>query len=647
MGDDLEFHSPYGLLGLQLKGSATVGSIELTGNNNEDLVGHYEIGSDTVFVANGEKTITLTFGTGGLVLDENTIDTVYFVLPAGVFAGGFTAVVKNTTNDVIDNLTTTNNNTIRRERIRMMSIKTLAEVQTEDPSAITSNSVTLHGSVVYEGPVGDIQAHGFSYSTNEDFEAPNVWEVPVTDWDNAKGTYTFHKVLESLPANTHFYYRAYFNLTLDPATMEYGGIKEFTTTEQTYTITVSANPSAAGTVDGAGTYTLGQSHTVTATANPGYAFVNWTEGGTEVSTNANYQFTVTGNRTLQANFVQQHTIAATANPTDGGGVTGGGTYNQGASCTLTATANEGYTFTNWTEGGTEVSTNANYQFTVTGNRTLQANFAPAGPVGAIGFPFSVSETQQVYFSKGNLQYIGSAGNGDANNTGAYWKFADHQWDRLGNNGQGGGTKQLDRDLFGWGVSGYNHGASAYQPWSTSTNNTHYYVYGNSDYHLYSQTGMADWGYNAIINGGNQENSGWRTLTDAEFNYVFYQRPAGLRNLGKVNNVNGLILLPDNWTLPEGVSFNSNWNNSFTNNVYDVEQWAKMEENGAVFLPCNGYRKNVGVVDVETRANYWTSYNPQSPTRRYCMCFIFYSTSAGVTTCDRYYGLAVRLVRNVE
>ena len=502
VGDDLEFHSPYGLLGLQLKGSATVGSIELTGNNTEDLVGYYEIGSDTVFVANGEKTITLTFGTGGLVLDENTIDTVYFVLPAGVFAGGFTAVVKNTTNDVIDNLTTTNNNTIRRERIRMMSIKTLAEVQTEDPSAITSNSVTLHGSVVYEGPVGDIQAHGFSYSTTPDFEGPTGTVVPVTDWDNAKGIYTFHAEVEGLDANTTYYYRAFFNLTADPASAEYGGIKDFST--------------------------------------------------------------------------------------------------------------------------------------------------PTGlPVGAIGFPFSVSETQKVYFSKGNLQYIGSAGNGDANNTGAYWKFADHQWDRLGNNGQAGGTKQLDRDLFGWGVSGYNHGASAYQPWSTSTNNAHYYVYGNSNYHLYSQTGMADWGYNAIINGGNQENSGWRTLTDAEFNYVFYQRPAGLRNIGKVNNVNGLILLPDNWTLPEGVSFNSNWNNSFTNNVYDVEQWAKMEENGAVFLPCNGYRKNVGVVDVETRANYWTSYNPQSPTRRYCMCFVFYSTSAGATTCDRYYGLSVRLVRNVE
>ena len=67
-------------------------------------------------------------------------------------------------------------------------------------------------------------------------------------------------------------------------------------------------------------------------------------------------------------------ITVTANPSQGGTVTGGGTYNSGQSCTVSATANTGYTFTNWTENGNVVSTNASYTFNVEGNRSLVANF---------------------------------------------------------------------------------------------------------------------------------------------------------------------------------------------------------------------------------------------------------------------------------
>ena len=145
----------------------------------------------------------------------------------------------------------------------------------------------------------------------------------------------------------------------------------------TYNINVSANPSNGGTVTGGGTYNQGASCTVTATANNGYTFTNWTENGNVVSTQASYTFTVTGNRTLVANFQaqpQSYTITVSANPSNGGNVTGGGTYNQGSSCTVSATANSGYTFSNWTENGNVVSTSANYTFTVTGNRVLVANF---------------------------------------------------------------------------------------------------------------------------------------------------------------------------------------------------------------------------------------------------------------------------------
>ena len=152
-------------------------------------------------------------------------------------------------------------------------------------------------------------------------------------------------------------------------------VANFQAQPQNYTISVSASPSNGGSVTGGGTYQQGQSCTVSATANSGFTFTNWTENGNVVSTNANYTFTVTGNRTLVANFtVQSYTISVSANPILGGTVSGGGSYQQGQSCTVHATANTGYTFTNWTENGNVVSTNANYTFTVTGNRTLVANF---------------------------------------------------------------------------------------------------------------------------------------------------------------------------------------------------------------------------------------------------------------------------------
>ena len=146
----------------------------------------------------------------------------------------------------------------------------------------------------------------------------------------------------------------------------------------TYTITVSANPSNSGNATGGGTYNHGQSCTVIATSADGYTFTNWTENGSVVSTNANYTFTVTGNRTLVANFEEQepdtYNINVSPNPNVGGTVAGGGNYMEGEQCTVTAIANAGYTFVEWTENGEQVSTEANYTFTVSGNRTLVAEF---------------------------------------------------------------------------------------------------------------------------------------------------------------------------------------------------------------------------------------------------------------------------------
>jgi subtilisin family serine protease len=142
---------------------------------------------------------------------------------------------------------------------------------------------------------------------------------------------------------------------------------------------VAANsaPPRSGVVAGGGVVAERTMVTLTATANPGYLFVNWTENDAEVSADATYVFTATGSHQLIANFtLAVHTIDVSANPPEGGSVSGGGEMTHGATVTVTANANLSYTFVNWTESGVVVSNNAAYVFTVTGDRSLVANFEP-------------------------------------------------------------------------------------------------------------------------------------------------------------------------------------------------------------------------------------------------------------------------------
>ena len=201
------------------------------------------------------------------------------------------------------------------------------------------------------------------------------------------------------------------------------------------------------------------------------------------------------------------------------------------------------------------------------------------PVGAINGLFTINENgDQVYFSQGNLQYIGSAST-------PYWKFADNQWDYFGedNAGQTSTTENIDRDLFSWGTSGYNHGANCYQPWQNCCGNTNYYAYGNSSLNLNDNSGQADWGYNAISNGGNLPGQ-WRTLTSEEWGHVISRGERAAKAI--VNGIKGVILLPDNWDVG---TYQLNYNSgNYTSNSISSEVWIDvLEPVGAVFLPSAG------------------------------------------------------------
>ncbi len=273
------------------------------------------------------------------------------------------------------------------------------------------------------------------------------------------------------------------------------------------------------------------------------------------------------------------------------------------------------------------------------------------PMGAIDGKFTVNASgDQVYFSQGNLQYIGSAST-------PYWKFADNQWDVLGTTtGQNSSDQNVDRDLFGWGTSSWNNGNVYYQPYDTQNNgnSSQGYGYGPTDGTSYTNNlagtyANADWGvYNPISNGGNQANQ-WRTLTAPEWGYIFSTRTtsSGIRYAkAKVNDVNGVILLPDDWSSDTYSLSNTNSPDaSFSTNTISASQWNTLEQAGAVFLPAAGGRDGTSVNNVGSSGYYWSA----SCRNNYRAYYVNFYGSYLYTIDDiyRYGGESVRLVRVAE
>jgi hypothetical protein len=126
------------------------------------------------------------------------------------------------------------------------------------------------------------------------------------------------------------------------------------------------------------TWNIGSSHTIATTspqsggAGIQYAFSSWSDGGA-ISHSITVPSTAT---TYTASFATQYQLTTAANPTIGGTVTptSGNYYNSGTVVPLTATANAGYNFVNWT-GNVANSTSASTSITMTAPQSVTANFA--------------------------------------------------------------------------------------------------------------------------------------------------------------------------------------------------------------------------------------------------------------------------------
>lgn len=231
--------------------------------------------------------------------------------------------------------------------------------------------------------------------------------------------------------------------------------------------------------------------------------------------------------------------------------------------------------------------------------------------GELSGAFSIGESMQVHFSKGNLQYNASSN---------IWRFAESQYDYIGEENTTNISDPTNDgwiDLFGWGTGD--------NPTRSTQNGSQY-------------SEFTDWGINPILNGGNIANI-WQTLKSDEWTYLLQSRANAqqLQGVATVNGYTGLILLPDNWYDTGHTALVSS---------YTSGEWETMENAGAVFLPAAGYRwGSTKMFEVGVSGEYWSA-SFGATDEAYDLDFKSGSVNP-MSNYSREYGFSVRLVRQIQ
>lgn len=256
-------------------------------------------------------------------------------------------------------------------------------------------------------------------------------------------------------------------------------------------------------------------------------------------------------------------------------------------------------------------------------KTFETKSTPNKPL--LSGEFSISETQRIIFSPGNLQH------NPKNNT---WQFAPNQINYIGRANQNISTSYNGWvDLFGWS------GAEDNEPMCGVNNSNN-----SNDYR-----GMFyDWGLNKIEN---YEEGTWRTMTLDEWTYLLSSRENAkfLKGIAKVGNTTGIILLPDNWNFSNEVAFKSGFSTDDSSSSYgefqtiSLEQWKVMETYGAIFLPAAGYRNGENVAAMEKNGYYWSATLLNTSTAYF---LLIKPNMAKMNSTTLYNGFSVRLVKEL-
>ncbi len=241
--------------------------------------------------------------------------------------------------------------------------------------------------------------------------------------------------------------------------------------------------------------------------------------------------------------------------------------------------------------------------------------------------FSVSDSKKVLFAKGNLRCEGDRYE-------AAWSMAKQQYEVLG---QDNINVQGERSYPAWLID--------LLCWSTAKNYygiDNMYYYDDDEAQSYFNGEFADWGECPTL--VRDLGTGWTTLSKDEWNYLLNERKdaAQLKSLATVNGVKGLVLLPDEWTAPDGV---------LISDEMTAEQWAAIEQTGAVFLPAAGqmtstYVDYVSTTTVNDAATYWTSTPADDASGMSAIVLTIGQSGATLdATLSRRVMTAVRLVKD--
>lgn len=148
--------------------------------------------------------------------------------------------------------------------------------------------------------------------------------------------------------------------------------------------------------------------------------------------------------------------------------------------------------------------------------------------------------------------------------------------------------------------------------------------------------------------------GWRTPISNEWDYVLNTRSAstvsGTNNAryvkAQINSINGLILLPDVFELPSGITLlNINAKNATAaDNTYTTSQWETLENAGCVFLPCSGYRDGTSMSNINSYGFYSTSQQAYTATQTVYLFLHSGSSGISITYTAKRMGKSVRLIK---
>ena len=224
---------------------------------------------------------------------------------------------------------------------------------------------TVSGGGTYdEGSTATISAtpyQGYRFVRWDDDNADNPRTITVTD------DVTFTAIFEELPS---------------------------------YTITVLSSDEAYGSVSGGGTYYEGSTATISATPYQGYRFVRWDDDNADNPRT----ITVTDDVTFTAIFEElpSYTITVLSSDEAYGSVSGGGTYYEGSTATISATPYQGYRFVSWNDG----DESSPRTIVVTSDSTFIADFVKCEITQTIDtvVPNFVTVGDHTFYSTGNYSF---------------------------------------------------------------------------------------------------------------------------------------------------------------------------------------------------------------------------------------------------